>query len=43
MARLGLGPDWRCLFANDFSLKKVQAYRINFPPADELIYGDVYT
>jgi DNA (cytosine-5)-methyltransferase 1 len=42
MARLGLGPDWRCLFANDFSLKKVQAYRTNFPPADELIYGDVY-
>lgn len=42
MARLGLGPGWRCLFANDFSLKKVQAYRANFPPADELIHGDVY-
>ena len=42
MARLGLGSGWRCLFANDFSLKKVQAYRTNFSPADELIYGDVY-
>lgn len=42
MARLGLGPNWRCLFANDFSLKKVQAYRANFPPAHELICDDVY-
>lgn len=42
MARLGLGPTWRCLFANDFSPKKVQAYRANFPPADELICDDVY-
>ncbi len=42
MARLGLGWSWRCLFANDFSLKKVQAYRANFPPADELICDDIY-
>jgi DNA (cytosine-5)-methyltransferase 1 len=42
MARLGLGSGWRCLFANDFSLKKVQAYRANFPPATELVYEDVY-
>jgi len=42
MARLGLGPGWRCLLANDFSAKKVQAYRTNFPPAEELIHGDVY-
>jgi DNA (cytosine-5)-methyltransferase 1 len=42
MARLGLGPGWRCLFANDFSQKKVEAYRINFPPAGELIHDDVY-
>ena len=42
MARLGLGERWRCLFANDNSEKKVSAYRMNFPPADELIHGDVY-
>jgi len=35
MARLGLGPLWRCLFANDNSEKKGRAYRANFPPADE--------
>ncbi len=43
MARLGLGPGWECLFANDFSEKKAQAYRANFPPADELIQADVYS
>ena len=42
MARLGLGPGWRCLLANDFSEKKALAYRTNFPPAEELICGDVY-
>ena len=42
MARLGLGSAWQCLFANDFSEKKVQAYRANFPPADELSDKDVY-
>ncbi len=42
MARLGLGSRWRSLFANDFSAKKVQAYRTNFPPARELIEDDVY-
>lgn len=43
MARLGLGSRWHCLFANDLSAKKVQTYRANFPPADELIQGDVYS
>ena len=42
MARLGLGAHWNCLLANDFSEKKAQAYRANFPPADELVRGDVY-
>jgi DNA (cytosine-5)-methyltransferase 1 len=30
MARLGLGPHWRCLFANDFDAKKADAYAQNF-------------
>ena len=25
MARAGLGPDWTCLFANDFDPKKAAA------------------
>lgn len=31
MARAGLGERWRCLFANDFSRKKADAYRRNWP------------
>ncbi len=42
MARLGLGNRWHCLFANDFSEKKAQAYRMNFPPALEFKMGDVF-
>lgn len=30
MARLGLGPRWRCLFANDFDDGKRAAYAANF-------------
>lgn len=30
MARLGLGPRWRCLFANDFDAGKRAAYGANF-------------
>ena len=30
MARAGLGPDWTCLFANDFDLKKSDTYRLNW-------------
>ncbi|MGH6631560.1 MAG: DNA cytosine methyltransferase, partial [Burkholderiales bacterium] len=30
MARLGLGPEWRCLFANDRDPRKCAAYRANF-------------
>lgn len=41
MARLGLGSEWKCLFANDFDSKKVSAYRKNFSNAPELISGDI--
>jgi DNA (cytosine-5)-methyltransferase 1 len=40
MARTGLGPGWRCRFANDFDPKKAAAYRENFG-AGELTAGDV--
>src|SRR6185437_9566733 len=40
MARLGLGPDWRCLFSNDLSPKKAAAYRAYFG-SDHLHVGDV--
>lgn len=40
MARLGLGPRWRCLLANDIDAKKCAAYRANFG-GDHLIEGDV--
>ncbi|MCX7013692.1 MAG: DNA cytosine methyltransferase [Candidatus Sumerlaeota bacterium] len=41
MARLGLGPGWRSLFANDNSNKKAAAYRRNFPPASDLLEEDI--
>jgi DNA (cytosine-5)-methyltransferase 1 len=40
MARAGLGAGWRCLFANDFDLKKCETYRANWG-GDELFPGDV--
>lgn len=30
MARAGLGPGWRCLFANDFDARKARAYADNW-------------
>jgi DNA (cytosine-5)-methyltransferase 1 len=33
MARAGLGPSWRCTFANDFDHKKCEAYRLNWDAA----------
>ncbi|GHC07665.1 DNA cytosine methyltransferase [Cerasicoccus arenae] len=36
MARMGLGPHWRPLFANDCDAKKNAAYRLNWG-ADELL------
>jgi DNA (cytosine-5)-methyltransferase 1 len=41
MARLGLGPRWRCLFANDYCEKKARAYRSNFGPSPELVVRDI--
>ena len=40
MVRAGLGPAWRCLFANDFDHKKGRAYRENWGDA-ELKTADV--
>ena len=43
MARLGLGPDWRCLFANDFDPLKAATYCANFhDAADHFHEGDVW-
>lgn len=36
MARAGLGPGWRCLFANDIDPVKCAAYRANFG-GDDLV------
>ena len=33
MARLGLGPGWTCVFANDFDALKARAYAENWGPA----------
>ncbi len=41
MARAGLGADWSCVFANDISAKKGQAYAINWG-ADDLHVGDIF-
>ena len=40
MARIGLGADWRCAFANDFDAKKGAIYRTNFG-AGHLMVADV--
>ena len=42
MARIGLGADWHCLFANEWSPKKAEAYRANFAPAAELKVDDIW-
>jgi DNA (cytosine-5)-methyltransferase 1 len=43
MARLGLGADWACAFANDFDAAKAATYRANFvDAADHLHEGDVW-
>jgi DNA (cytosine-5)-methyltransferase 1 len=34
MARAGLGPDWRCLFANDLDPMKARVYQENFGGSD---------
>ncbi|MFN4176960.1 DNA cytosine methyltransferase [Phenylobacterium sp.] len=40
MARAGLGPQWQCLFANDFDHRKVDTYRENWG-ANEVVHGDI--
>ena len=40
MARAGLGPDWNCLFANDFDPKKAASYAENWGDR-HLKVGDV--
>lgn len=41
MARIGLGPGWRCTFANDICEKKARAYRAFFGSCPELRVGNV--
>lgn len=41
MARLGLGPRWACLFANDLDPKKAAVYRLNFG-GEDFHQGDVW-
>jgi len=43
MARAGLGPEWRCLFANEFDVKKSVIYRKNWKGVDALKVADVGT
>jgi DNA (cytosine-5)-methyltransferase 1 len=40
MARAGLGPQWRCLMANDFCSKKAKAYISNWGN-DHFVLGDI--
>ena len=40
MARMGLGPEWSCLFANDFDFKKSRVYHENWG-GDALKTADV--
>lgn len=42
LARVGLGPRWSCLFANDIDEKKAEVYRNNFSGAPELIVDDIH-
>jgi DNA (cytosine-5)-methyltransferase 1 len=41
MARLGLGPRWDCIFANEWCEKKAHAYRAYFGESPELKVKDV--
>lgn len=42
MARLGLGPGWRCLLANEIDQKKAASYRANLG-GEALVVADVAT
>jgi len=41
MARAGLGPEWTCLFANEFDANKGVSYQVNWGAGGELKIGDV--
>jgi hypothetical protein len=41
LARLGLEPDFGCVFANDIDPAKAAAYRAAFP-GDEMREGDIW-
>lgn len=41
MARAGLGPDWRCRFANDFDARKAATYRAVWGDG-EMRCGDIH-
>jgi len=41
MARLGLGKQWKCVFANDIDEMKSACYRYNFKGAEELRVCDI--
>jgi DNA (cytosine-5)-methyltransferase 1 len=41
MARLGLGPSWRCVFANDIDPKKAGSYRARFGAEAHLVIDDI--
>lgn len=41
MARAGLGPEWECLFANDFNPMKGRAYRDNWNGGLDLLVEDI--
>lgn len=43
MARAGLGSKWRCVFSNEFDLKKSVIYRKNWKSNDVLRVADVGT
>lgn len=43
MARLGLGPQWRCLFANDIDETKAESYIAYFGNDGEFFVGDIAT
>lgn len=43
MARAGLGAKWRCIFSNEFDVKKSVIYRKNWKTPDVLKVADVGT
>lgn len=42
LARMGLGPRWECLFANDIDAKKAAVYQRNFAGGHELVVDDIH-